>query len=121
VKSYKDLVVWQKAVELVIEVYRATSQFPREEVYGLTSQLRQSAVSIPSNVAEGQGRATKGEFIQFLSHARGFLYELETQLIIARELRYLSPECENRIAKHADEVGRILMACWLHWASPAVN
>ena len=66
ISSYKDLVVWQKSLDLVTEVYSATSGFPREEMFGLTSQLRRSAVSIPSNIAEGQGRATKGEFIQFL-------------------------------------------------------
>jgi four helix bundle protein len=108
VRSYEDLVVWQKAMELVAEVYRATSQFPREEVYGLTSQLRRSAVSIPSNIAEGQGRATKGEFVQFLAHARGSLYELKTQVLIAGKLGYLSPDNESRLGSQSDEVGRIL-------------
>lgn len=108
IKSYEDLVVWQKAMGLVIEAYRATSQFPREEMYGLTSQLRRSAVSIPSNIAEGQGRATKGEFVQFLAHARGSLYELKTQALIAKELGYLSPDCESRLISQADQVGRIL-------------
>ncbi len=108
VKSYEDLVVWQKAMGLVMDVYRATSQFPHEEMYGLTSQLRRSAVSIPSNIAEGQGRATRGEFIQFLGHARGSLFELKTQLFIAARLDYVSPECEIRLASQAQEVGRIL-------------
>jgi four helix bundle protein len=106
--SYRDLVVWQKALDLVTEVYAATSGFPREEVFGLTSQLRRSAVSVPSNIAEGQGRATKGEFIQFLSHARGSLYELETQIVIAGRLGYLLAEREHALAAKAEEVARIL-------------
>ena len=92
ISSYRSLVVWQKAVDLVTDVYAATSVFPRHELFGLTSQLRRCAVSVPSNIAEGQGRATKGEFIQFLCHARGSLFELETQLHIACKLGYLSVE-----------------------------
>lgn len=107
-RSYEDLVVWQKAVELVTEVYVATSRFPREEMYGLTSQMRRSAVSIPSNIAEGQGRATKGEFVQFLAHARGSLYELKTQALIARRLGYLSSDSEDGLISQSNEVGRIL-------------
>lgn len=107
-KSYKELVVWQKAVELVAEVYAATAQFPREEIFGLTSQLRRSAVSVPSNIAEGQGRATKGEFVQFLANARGSICELETQILIARKLGYLSPEGEQILASRTTEVARIL-------------
>jgi len=108
ISSYKELIVWQKAVDLVTEIYTATSKFPREEVFGLTSQLRRCAVSVPSNIAEGQGRATKGEFIQFLSHARGSLFELETQLCIAGKLGYLSPERAQGLAIRAGEVARIL-------------
>jgi four helix bundle protein len=94
-RSYRELVIWQKAVALVIEVYSITKGFPRDEIYGLTSQLRRSAVSIPSNIAEGQGRATKGEFIQFLCHARGSLFELETQIVMAKELAYIAPRLKN--------------------------
>jgi len=83
VNRYQDLIAWQKAIALVKNVYEATSGFPQKETFGLTSQMRRSAVSIPSNIAEGQGRATRGEFHQFLGHARGSLYELETQLVIA--------------------------------------
>jgi four helix bundle protein len=108
VKNYKDLIVWQKAIELVIEIYDATSRFPREEIYGLTSQLRRAAVSVPSNIAEGQGRATKGEFIQFLCHARGSLCESDTQIPIARRLGYLAPELEEHLTSLSNEVGRIL-------------
>ena len=107
-RSYRELVIWQKAVALVIEVYSITKGFPRDEIYGLTSQLRRSAVSIPSNIAEGQGRATKGEFIQFLCHARGSLFELETQIVIAKELAYIAPEVEERVRVQVTEVARIL-------------
>ena len=108
ISSYRDLVVWQKAVELVTAVYIATLNFPRQEVFGLTSQLRRCAVSVPSNIAEGQGRATKGEFIQFLSHARGSLFELETQVCIATKLGYLSTERSRSLALRAEEIARIL-------------
>ncbi|MGA8149221.1 MAG: four helix bundle protein [Gallionellaceae bacterium] len=107
-RSYRELVVWQKAVALVIDVYSITKGFPRDEIYGLTSQLRRSAVSIPSNVAEGQGRATKGEFIQFLCHARGSLFELETQIVIAKALGYIALEVEEQVTTRITEVARIL-------------
>ena len=108
VKKYQELIAWQKAIALVTEIYKASSGFPREEMYGLTSQLRRAAVSVPSNVAEGQGRATSGEFIQFLCHARGSLFEVETQVIVAHNLSYLSDaQCEMLIA-NISELGRIL-------------
>ena len=107
-RSYRELVAWQKAVALVTDVYAITKELPRAEIYGLTSQLRRSAVSIPSNIAEGQGRATKGEFIQFLCHARGSLFELETQIIIARKLGYIAPAVEGRVTAQVTEVARIL-------------
>ena len=106
--SYRDLVVGQKSVELVTAVYAATTNFPRQEVFGLTSRLRRCAVSVPSNIAEGQGRATKGEFIQFLSHARGSLFELETQLCIASKLGYLAADQTRELELKAREVARIL-------------
>ena len=107
-RSYRELIAWQKAVDLVTEIYSITKEFPRDEIYGLTSQLRRSAVSVPSNIAEGQGRATKGEFIQFLCHARGSLFELETQIVIARKLGYIAPETESQVASRITEVARIL-------------
>jgi four helix bundle protein len=107
-QSYRELVVWPKAAALVVEVYSITKDFPRDEVYGLTSQLRRPAVSIPSNIAEGQGRATKGEFIQFLCHARGPLFELETQIVIAKALGYFAPEVEGEITTRITEVARVL-------------
>ena len=88
-KTYKELVVWQKAMDLVTEVYRISAHFPREETYTLTSQIRRSAISVPSNIAEGSGRGTR-EFIRFLDIAYGALSELETQIEIALRLTYVS-------------------------------
>ena len=105
-QNYRDLIVWQKAVSLVTEVYRATQVFPKEERFGLTSQIRRAAISVPSNIAEGQGRLTRGEFRQFLGHAKGSLLELETQLIIAQNLGYLDGS-EPLLDKTA-EVARLL-------------
>ena len=108
VKSYQDLIAWRKAMSLVIEIYKATMNFPRHEIYGLSSQLRRAAVSIPSNIAEGHGRATSGEFMQFLCHARGSLCEVETQIVIARELAYITAEEERCLTGKTDQLGRIL-------------
>ncbi|MGA2889320.1 MAG: four helix bundle protein [Terracidiphilus sp.] len=90
-QSFRDLQVWQRSMQLAIAVYRLTRESPREEIYGLTSQMRRSAVSVPSNIAEGQGRLNPSEFRQFLGIARGSLCELQTQLEIARSLRLESP------------------------------
>jgi len=108
VRSYRDLVVWQKSMALVTEVYRHTERFPRAEAFGLTAQLRRAAVSIPSNIAEGQGRLSTGEFKQFLGHARGSLLELETQILIAQELGYLGTAEGHELLEHAAETGRVL-------------
>jgi four helix bundle protein len=108
VKSYQDLIAWQKAISLVTEIYRLTAQFPGQEIYGLTSQLRRASVSIPSNIAEGHGRATKGEYIQFLGHARGSLCEVQTQILIAQRLGYIPQEQEHTVIAMTDELGRIL-------------
>ncbi len=88
-RSYRELLVWQKAKALAVQVYQATEQFPKAETYGLTSQIRRAAVSVASNIAEGQGRLTSGEFLHFLGQARGSLLELDTQLAIALDLNYL--------------------------------
>ena len=85
-RSYRELLVWQKAKALAAQVYQATEQFPKPETYGLTSQIRRAAVSVPSNIAEGQGRLTSAEFCHFLGQARGSLLELDTQLAIAVDL-----------------------------------
>ena len=100
--SYRDLIAWQKAKALAVSVYRATDSFPKTETYGLVAQMRRAAVSVASNVAEGQGRKTPGEFGQFLGHARGSLLELETQADIAHDLGLIadgpfeSPACDWR-------------------------
>jgi len=88
--GFKDLLVWRKGIQLVKEIYKLTKPFPADERFGLVSQMRRAAVSIPSNIAEGQARKTTGEFIQFLSQAEGSLAELDTQLILAQELGYSS-------------------------------
>lgn len=108
VQSYRDLIAWQKAIELADAVYRATSRFPAQEVYGLTSQIRRSAVSVPSNIAEGQAKLTSGEFMAFLSHARGSLAELETQLILAGRLGYMNGAIAGDLECKAAEVGRLM-------------
>lgn len=107
-KSYRDLFVWQKAMELAKAVYEATRPFPKEEMYGLTAQIRRAAVSIPSNIAEGQGRLSKKEFRQFLGIARGSLMEVETQIILARDMNYLSEGKAEKLLLRASEVGRML-------------
>jgi four helix bundle protein len=108
IHSFRDLVVWQKSVDLVTEIYRLSKKFPKDELFGLTSQIRRAAVSIPSNIAEGRGKSSKGEFQQFLHHSRGSLAEVETQIIIAQNLGYLTlAEIEPVIEKIA-EVGRLL-------------
>jgi len=99
------LVVWQKAMELVTDVYRVTSDFPKHEIYGLTGQIRRAAVSVPSNLAEGHGRTSRREFHQFISQARGSLVEVETQLEIARNLGYLSIPIASELLANASRVG----------------
>jgi four helix bundle protein len=105
---YKDLKAWRKSVELVLDVYRVTQGFPKCELYGLTSQMRRAAVSIPSNIAEGKGRSTDREFALFLCHARGSLLELETQSWVAEQPGYLAENDAKRIEDLTVETGRIL-------------
>ncbi|MBZ5627783.1 MAG: four helix bundle protein [Acidobacteriia bacterium] len=106
--SYRELIVWQKSIELVTFVYRLTKQFPKEEIYGLTSQIRRAAVSVPSNIAEGQGRLSKKDFRHFLGQARGSLLELETQLLIASNLGYMREPALKEFMERSGEVSRIL-------------
>ena len=108
VRSYKDLVAWQKSMDLVAAVYRASQGFPKEEIFGLVSQIRRSAVSVPSNIAEGHARTSRKEFQYFLSNARGSLAELETQLTIAHQLAYIDETGINQLLDRLGEVGRIL-------------
>jgi four helix bundle protein len=109
-QTFRDLLVWQRSMELTLEVYRCTQGFPREEVYGLTSQMRRSAVSIPSNIAEGQGRGSDREFSRFLDIARGSLCELQTQLEIARSLDFGASDLLNRCDGLSHEVGKMIFA-----------
>ena len=106
--SYRDLVAWQVAVQFVTAIYKLTATFPNEERYGLVSQLRRAAVSIASNIAEGQGRLTEGEFRHFLGQARGSLLEVETQLHIARELEFMSFEKLTPLLKQSGRIGLLL-------------
>jgi four helix bundle protein len=106
--SFEDLEVWQKAMELVISVYQVTQSFPSDERFGLTSQLRRAAVSIPSNIAEGQGRRSTGEFLNLLSIARGSLMEVRTQLELARRLQYVPEDNSACIKEECNTVGRLL-------------
>lgn len=107
-RGHRDLVAWQKAMELVTGIYRATQGFPKDELYGLVSQLRRAAVSIPSNLAEGYGRNSRNEFHHFIGQARGSLLEVETQVEIARNLGYLDAETCLCLLSRTDEVGRII-------------
>ena len=111
IQSFKDLLVWQKAMELAKSVYCIVKYFPKEETYGLSDQMRRAAVSIPSNIAEGQSRQTKKEFMQFLWIARGSRAELETQILIAKDLGFLDKVPKNQIEtvfQLSDEVSRML-------------
>jgi four helix bundle protein len=107
VKQYGELVAWQRAMVLVEQVYRITRDFPKEELYGLTSQMRRGAVSVPSNIAEGQSRSSR-DFVHFLSIAHGSLSELETQMLIARRLGYIDEEQLSDFRQSAGEVGRLI-------------
>ena len=108
VKGYRDLLVWQKGMDLAEDVYKTTHAFPKSELYGLTSQMRRAAISIASNIAEGQGRNSTGEFIQFLGIAKGSVAEIETQLELACRLQMLSSEEMLRLTNQANEIGRML-------------
>ncbi len=106
--GYRELKVWRLAMELAEDVYKLCAEFPRNEVYGLTSQLQRAAVSIPSNIAEGQARNSSKEFNHFLGIARGSLAELETQIMLAQRLDYLTAEKTNPALEKAEEIGKML-------------
>ena len=108
-ESFKDLVVWQRAIQLTIAVYELTSSFPPSEQFGLTNQLRRASVSVASNIAEGYGRSTTGEYLQFLGHARGSNYEVQTQLIISSELKFTSEQSQQLVVNLSDEVSKMLV------------
>lgn len=108
--NYKELLVWQKSVDFFTEIYTCTKNFPKEELYTLTSQIRRSSISIPSNIAEGHSRRSTLDYIQFLKIARGSCAELETQLIISKNLNYLSLEDFQKLNETASEISKMLNA-----------
>jgi four helix bundle protein len=108
IQSFRDLIVWQKSVGLAVDLYAATRRFPATERFGLTSQVRRAGVSIPSNIAEGYAKDGAGNYLSHLSHARGSLAELDTQLIIANRLGFLSAAVFRTLAPRTDEIGRML-------------
>jgi four helix bundle protein len=108
VQSFESLIVWQKAIDLVTAVYQYSQGFPADERFGLTAQMRRAAVSVPSNIAEGQERMSRGEFLHFLGNARGSLFELRTQATIAARLKFLHDGDHGVLREHANEVGRLL-------------
>src|SRR3989344_9288131 len=109
INSHKDLIIWQKSLGLCKTVYQATSKFPKEEVYGLVSQMRRSAVSVPSNIAEGRNRGTRKDFSQFLRIALGSAAELGTQIEIAKELNYINPNESAIIERSLEEISKMIM------------
>jgi four helix bundle protein len=106
--TYADLEVWRTAMDLTVRIYQLSQRFPKEETYGLTSQLRRAAVSVASNIAEGKGRASDKELIQFLCHSRGSVYEIETQLAIAARLKYVEDEEYELLRHECARVGQML-------------
>jgi four helix bundle protein len=104
-QSYRDLIAWQKAMDFVMDVYRTSRAFPRDELYGLASQVWRAAVAVPTNIAEGQARLSANEFHYFLGRARGALVEVETQLMIAQKLAYFTPEHGRDLLDKASELG----------------
>jgi four helix bundle protein len=107
--SFKDLVVWQRAIEMSLAIYKLTPSFPPSERFGLTSQLRRASVSVASNIAEGYGKSSKGEYLSFLGHARGSNGEVQTQLIISRGLGFGPQESLSQAESLSNEVGRMLV------------
>ena len=109
-QTFKELVTWQEAMKLVEMIYQHTRNFPKEEIYGLTSQIRRAAVSIPANIAEGNGRNSRKEYLRFLSIAKGSLAELETHLLIAERLNFLPKEALEQLNPQLESTGRLLTA-----------
>jgi len=106
--TFRDLVVWQKSKALAKKIYTLTKDFPKEEIFGLTSQLRRAATSIPANIAEGKGRGTQKDFCHFLVQAQGSLFEVETFAELANDLRYLPTADQQEVQNDCDEIGRML-------------
>lgn len=110
IRSYQDLTVWQESMNLAETCYKATKNFPKEEIYGMTSQIRRSATSIPANIAEGYGREYRQEYIQFLRIAQGSLKELETHLLLSKRVELIATEETNLILQQCSLVGKLLRA-----------
>jgi four helix bundle protein len=113
-RPHEKLEAWSKAIELVIDVYKSSEHFPKEERYGLTSQIRRAAVSIPANLAEGAGRRSQKEFAHFLSNSQGSASELETELIIAHKLGYLDKATFDRLIEQLERIGRLITGLVRH-------
>lgn len=113
-RPHQKLEAWKKAIELVTEIYRASERFPKEEKFGLTSQIRRAAVSIPANIAEGAGRRSQKEFLHFLSNSQGSASELETELIIANNLGYLDDEMFSKLLGQLERIGRLITGLVRH-------
>jgi four helix bundle protein len=107
--SFKDLMVWQRGVQMSLAIYKLTSSFPASERFGLTNQLRRASVSVASNIAEGYGKSTRGEYLSSLGHARGSNGEIQTQLVISKGLGFGSQESIRQAESLSDEVGRMLV------------
>jgi four helix bundle protein len=108
IESYKDLIVWQKGIEIVNDIYNLTKYFPKDELYSLTSQMRRASISIPANIAEGWGRGTTKNYIQFLEISRGSLFELEALIIISTNQSFLTQDKCNEIGIKINEIGKML-------------
>lgn len=109
-RKYKDLIIWQRSVDLATAIYMATSKFPQEEKYGLISQMRRSAISIPSNIAEGAGRSSDKEYRRFLDIAYGSAYELETQIFISFNLEFIQKESFQVLTEEIDEIQKMIFS-----------
>ena len=108
VKSFEDLLVWKRSHSIVVKLYRVTKKFPKEELYGITNQIRRAAVSVPNNIAEGFGRHSTKELIQYLIQARGSIQELKYLIILSRELSYIADQEETFFIKEINEIGKML-------------
>jgi four helix bundle protein len=121
VRTYRELLAWQRAMDMVVDIYKATQRFPREEMYALTNQLRRAAVSVPSNIAEGQGRGIGREFAQYLRIAMGSIQEVETQLLLAERLSYICSSETQVLLQLTDEVGRLTRGLWKSVSQPRIS
>lgn len=108
IKSYRDLLIWQKGIEIVTDIYSITNEFPREEIYALTAQMRRAAISIPSNIAEGYGRNSQKEMAKFLNYSLGSLFEVNTQIEIALNLKFIQKEHHEKLLKKSFELEKMI-------------